>query len=239
MIPTTLLSQVDSSIGGKNGINCNFGKNLIGTFYQPNLVIIDPIFLKSLPFREIKSGYAEIVKHSLINDKKFFEWLKKHYNDIFKLKNSKLLYAIEKSIKIKSKYVIKDEKEILKNSSSRAILNFGHTFGHALESTNNYKSSLNHGEAIAIGMISASKISYLTGSLSKKQLEEIIFHFKICSLPIKSKLINDKKFSKLLINDKKNQSNKINLILLKNIGNAFYAKNFEVKKVMSLILKRI
>ena len=235
LIPTTLLSQVDSSIGGKNGINSKFGKNLVGTFYQPNMVIVDPTFLKSLPYREIKSGYAEIVKHALINNEKFFQWLNKNYKDLLKLKPKKIIYAIEKSIKIKAEFLINDEKETLKNSSSRAMLNFGHTFGHALESLNNYKSSLSHGEAVSIGMIIAAKISYLIGSLPKYQLDEIIDHFKNCDLPIKSNLIKKEKFYKLLINDKKNQNDEINLILLNKIGKAFYAKNFELIKLKNLI----
>ena len=239
LIPTTLLSQVDSSIGGKNGINSKFGKNLVGTFYQPNMVIVDPTFLKSLPYREIKSGYAEIVKHALINNEKFFQWLNKNYKDLLELKPKKIIYAIEKSIKIKAEFLINDEKETLKNSSSRAMLNFGHTFGHALESLNNYKSSLSHGEAISIGMIIAAKISYLIGSLPKYQLDEIIAHFKNCDLPIKSNLIKQEKFYKLLINDKKNQNNKINLILLNKIGKAFYAKNFELIKLKNLIFQTL
>ena len=239
LIPTTLLSQVDSSIGGKNGINSKFGKNLVGTFYQPNMVIVDPTFLKSLPYREIKSGYAEIVKHALINNEKFFQWLNKNYKDLLKLKPKKIIYAIEKSIKIKAEFLINDEKETLKNSSSRAMLNFGHTFGHALESLNNYKSSLSHGEAISIGMIIAAKISYLIGSLPKYQLDEIIAHFKNCDLPIKSNLIKKEKFYKLLINDKKNQNDKINLILLNKIGKAFYAKNFELIKLKNLIFQTL
>jgi len=237
LIPTTLLSQVDSSIGGKNGINSKFTKNAVGTFYQPSAVIVDPIFLKSLPKKQLKSGYAEIVKHALINDEKFFQWLKSNYKDLFKLTSIKIIYAIEKSIKIKNKFVMNDEKEILKNSSSRAMLNFGHTFGHALESINNYKASLSHGEAISIGMIIAANISYLIGSLPKYQLENIINHFKNCGLPIKNNLIKKEKFFELLINDKKNKNDKINLILLKKIGKAYYAKNFELKKIKNLIFQ--
>ena len=125
-----------------------------------------------------------------------------------------------------------DEKEVLKNSSSRAVLNFGHTFGHALESINNYKSSLSHGEAISIGMIIAAKISYLINGLPKYQLDKIIDHFMNCGLPVKSNLIKKEKFYKILINDKKNQNDKINLILLSKIGKAFFAKNFHLKKIL-------
>ena len=167
------------------------------------------------------------------------KWLKNNFIDLFKLKSKKIAYAIEKSIKIKIKFVIKDEKEILNNSSSRAILNFGHTFGHALESLNNYKSSLSHGEAISIGMIIASKISYLIGNLPKYQLDDIIYHFKNCGLPINNNLIKKEKFYKLLINDKKNRNEKINLILLHRIGNARLAKNLELDKIKKLILHKL
>ena len=235
LVPTTLLSQVDSSIGGKNGINTKYGKNLIGTFYQPNKVIIDPIFLKSLSLKQIKSGYAEIVKHAIINDNKFYKWLKYNFNDLYKLKNSTLITAIEKSIKIKLKFIIKDEKENLKNSSSRAMLNFGHTFGHVLESMNNYKSSLTHGEAISIGMILAAKISYKTNNTSKNQLEDLIIHFKNAKLRINSNMIGKKEFYKKLINDKKNSNEKINLILLKEIGKAYYARSFNIHEIKNLI----
>ena len=159
LFPTTLLSQVDSSIGGKNGINTNSGKNLVGTFYQPKFVFIDPKMLKTLPKREILSGYAEIIKHGIINDIKFFNWLNKNSKKILTLDNKILTEAIYKSIIIKRKYVLKDEKENLKNINSRAILNFGHTFGHVIEQTNDYKTNLNHGEAVAIGMVMASKLS--------------------------------------------------------------------------------
>ena len=149
LIPTTLLSQVDSSIGGKNGINTNLGKNLIGTFYQPDEVFIDPRILKSLPKKEMQSGYAEIVKHALINDIFFFNWLDKNYKRIFKFEQNALVYAIHKSIKIKAKFIETDTKEILINNKSRALLNFGHTFGHALETLDEYKNKITHGEAIS------------------------------------------------------------------------------------------
>ena len=236
LIPTTLLSQVDSSIGGKNGINSKYGKNLVGTFYQPDFVVIDPSILKSLTLKQIRSGYAEILKHAIINDDKFYQWLKNNFNKIFKLDKKIVSYAIEKSIKIKANFIMEDEKESLKNSSSRAILNFGHTFGHALESINEYKSTLTHGEAISIGMVIAVKISHQIGRLSKYQLDDIIEHFNKCGLPTSNNLIKKDRYYKFLINDKKNQNKKINLILLNKIGEAFYAKNFELNKIKNLVL---
>ena len=235
LIPTTLLSQVDSSIGGKNGINSKYGKNLIGTFYQPDIVIIDPTILRSLPLKQLRTGYAEIVKHALINDKNFYIWLKKNLKNILLLKKNPLCYAILKSIKIKEKYVTRDEKEKLVNSSSRAMLNFGHTFGHALESINKYRSNLTHGEAISIGMILATKISYRMKNIRKSELDDIIYHFKQAGLPYSTKSIINNKLYKAITADKKNTNNKINLILLKKVGEAYYKRGLNITELKNLI----
>jgi len=235
LIPTTLLSQVDSSIGGKNGINSKYGKNLIGTFYQPDIVIIDPTILRSLPLKQLRSGYAEIVKHALINDKNFYIWLKKNLKNILLLKKNPLCYAILKSIKIKEKYVTSDEKEKLVNSSSRAMLNFGHTFGHALESINKYRSNLTHGEAISIGMILATKISYRMKNIRRSELDDIIFHFKQAGLPYSIKSMINNKLYKAITADKKNTNNKINLILLKKVGEAYYKRGLNITELKNLI----
>lgn len=234
-IPTTLLSQVDSSVGGKNGINSKYGKNLIGTFYQPDMVVIDPTILRSLPLKQIRTGYAEIVKHALINDKDFYIWLKKNFKNVLLLKKNALSYAISKSIKIKAKYITRDEKEKLINSSSRAILNFGHTFGHALESINKYRSNLTHGEAVAIGMILATKISYRMKNIKRSELDDIIDHFKKAGLPYSTKSIINNKLYKAIKGDKKNINNKINLILLKKVGSAYYKRGLNITKLKSLI----
>ena len=235
LIPTTLLSQVDSSIGGKNGINSKYGKNLIGTFYQPDIVIIDPTILRSLPLKQLRTGYAEIVKHALINDKNFYIWLKKNLKNILLLKKNPLCYAILKSIKIKEKYVTNDEKENLVNSSSRAMLNFGHTFGHALESINKYRSNLTHGEAISIGMILATKISYRMKNIRRSELDDIIYHFKQAGLPYSTKSMINNKLYKAITADKKNTNNKINLILLKKVGEAYYKRGLNITELKNLI----
>jgi|TARA_B100001964_G_scaffold55217_1_gene62482 3-dehydroquinate synthase/shikimate kinase/3-dehydroquinate synthase len=235
LIPTTLLSQVDSSVGGKNGINSIYGKNLIGTFYQPDIVIIDPTILKSLPLKQIRTGYAEIVKHALINDKNFYIWLKKNFKNIFLLKKNTLSYAISKSIKIKAKYVKSDEKEKLINLSSRALLNFGHTFGHALESINKFRSNLTHGEAISIGMIIATKISYRMKNIRRSELDDIINHFKQAGLPYSTKYMINNKLYKAITADKKNTNNKINLILLKKVGEAYYKRGLNIAELKNLI----
>jgi len=235
LMPTTLLSQVDSSIGGKNGINTSMGKNLIGTFYNPDAVYIDPKILSSLSKREIKSGYAEIIKHSLINDLSFFNWLDQNHKKIFSLEKNAIVYSIYKSVKIKSKYVVQDNKEKLINKNSRAILNFGHTFGHAIETFYNYKTKITHGEAISIGMIFASKLSKNLGYISIDELDKIINHFKRTGLPIRDNNINYKKILTILKKDKKNNNDKINLILLKKIGRAYFARNVNPKNIIEIL----
>ncbi len=234
LIPTTLLSQVDSAIGGKNGINTFNGKNLIGTFYQPNEIIIDPSVLKTLSLREIKAGYSEIVKHAIIKDDKFFDWLDKNYKKILSLDAKILEQAIFKSIMIKMWYINRDTKEELVNKKSRATLNFGHTIGHALESFYKYK-FLNHGEAISIGMITEAKISNKLGFLSNYNLEKIINHFKKVNLKLLDKNLKNNKIKKIILNDKKNLNNEINMIMLKKIGNSFFSRNVDIKKIMNII----
>ena len=231
-IPTTLLAQVDSSIGGKTGINTSFGKNLIGSFYQPKLVISDIDFLKTLPKREIICGYAEIFKHSLIFEKKFFSFLDKNANEILNLKSPFIEKSIVKSCEIKKKIVELDEKE----KSLRKILNFGHTFAHAYESSLNYSKRLNHGEAVLLGIHSAINFSLKFKLLSKLNYSKIKDHFIKYKLPNKITNYFLKKDLKRLIyfmkKDKKNTSNLINLILIERIGRIKLNLNFN-EKVLS------
>ena len=218
-MPTTLLAQVDASIGGKTGVNSNEGKNLIGTFYQPDFILTDVSILNSLPKREMISGYGEILKHSLILDRKFFFWLTKNAKKIIYKKNNNILVkAIMKSCQIKNKIVSKDEKE----KDLRMILNFGHTFGHAFERAKNFSKKLNHGEAVLLGMYIASELSFKKKMLDSKELFFIKKHYSALSL-----LANIKKFFKkkeinnivgFMKKDKKNFNEKINLILIKKIG---------------------
>ena len=237
-IPTTLLAQADASIGGKTGINSSHGKNLIGTFYQPDFVLIDISMLNSLPRREMISGYSEILKHSLIIDKKFFLWLSKNAKKIINNKDTNLLtMAIMKSCKIKSQIVSKDEKE----QNLRMMLNFGHTFAHGFEGAKNFSNKLNHGEAVLLGMMVASQLSYKKKILSLKDLILLKKHYLSLNLPMNVK----KKFKKKEINniiyfmknDKKNLSEKINLILIKKIGktrpNSFAINSAELKKFLT------
>jgi len=218
-IPTTLLAQVDASIGGKTGINSMRGKNLIGTYYQPNFILSDTAVLKSLPQREMTSGYGEILKHSLILDKNFFFWLCKNAKKILSKKNDNLLKkAIIKSCKIKCRIVTKDEKE----KNLRMILNFGHTFAHGFESAKNFSKKLNHGEAVLLGMMTASELSNKLKLLTHKDLFLIKKHYLNLKLSISiNKIFKKNEIDKIVYfmkKDKKNIDNKINLILLKKIG---------------------
>ena len=227
-LPTTFLAQVDSAIGGKTGVNSVYGKNLIGSFYQPKLVIIDTSFLDSLPKREMICGYAEVLKHSIIKDKKFFNWLKKNTKNIF-LKNSKVLIsAIKKSCEIKLFFVNKDVNE----KGIRMILNFGHTFAHAIEVKNNYSTKFTHGEAVLSGMILATKLSIVKKVCNSKILKEIVDVYKLNNLTYTinkySKLATINELVKYLKNDKKNDDDKINFILLRSIGKTTQPNKFKI-----------
>ncbi|MDB9831858.1 3-dehydroquinate synthase [Candidatus Pelagibacter sp.] len=238
-IPTTLLSQVDSSIGGKTGINSKYGKNLIGTFYQPDLVISDINFLKTLPKRELVCGYGEILKHSLIADKKLFSFLSKNGSNIMNLKSPFIEKAIFKSCSIKKKVVETDEKEI----GLRKILNFGHTFAHAYEATLGYSKKLNHGEAVILGIKTAAKFSLLIKILNIKEFELINNHLNELGLPMEiKKFFSVKNLSKILSfmkKDKKNNTKKINLVLLKKIASPVYNLQFDEKKIASFLKEEL
>jgi 3-dehydroquinate synthase len=236
-IPTTLLSQVDSSIGGKTGINTKYGKNLVGSFYQPNLVISDIQFLKTLPRREIICGYGEILKHSLIANKNFYNFLVKNNKMIINLSTPFIEKAIHESCKIKKNVVEKDEKE----KGIRKILNFGHTFGHAYEASLGYSKKLNHGEAVILGIKTALSFSLKNNLLSKNDYNSIINHFAEANLPSNlEKFFKIKDLNKILsfmLKDKKNNTNKINLVLLKKIGSPIINKEYN-KNSLGVFLKK-
>jgi len=235
-MPTTLLSQVDSSIGGKTGINSLQGKNLVGTFHQPSLILSDISYLKTLKKREFLSGYAEVIKKALIKDYNFFNWLEnKDYNELRQDKN--IIDMIFKSCEIKINLVQKDEKE----QGERALLNLGHTFGHALESANHYSNNLLHGEAVIIGCCLALKLSRRLNLINSDQCERIKNHFKKLSYyteirQIKLKNFKAQKLLDIMYQDKKVVNKKLNFILLKSIGKAHIQKNVDaniVKKILT------
>ena len=236
-IPTTLLSQVDSSIGGKTGVNTKYGKNLIGSFYQPNLVISDIQFLKTLPNREVICGYGEILKHSLIANKNFFNFLNRNSKKIINLKSPFIEKAIFESCKIKKNIVEKDEKE----KNLRKILNFGHTFAHAYEASLGYSKKLNHGEAVILGMKTALSFSLKNNLLKKDEYFLINNHVTNSKLPSNIKKFfktrDLKKIMSFMLKDKKNYSDKISLVLLKKIGSPIINKEYD-KKNLSLFLKK-
>ena len=223
-IPTTLLAAVDSSVGGKTAINSKFGKNLVGTFYQPKLVICDLDFLKTLPIRELKSGYGEVLKYGLIEDKNFFEFLTENYQKIFDYDTEVLRAIIAKSCESKAKIVSQDERE----GGIRALLNFGHTFGHTFETETNYSSEILHGEAVALGMLMAAQMSLNFGMISEKEVLAIKSHLEKCGFVIDAKKIrkswNQENLINHLFKDKKNENNNLTFILLEGIGKAVIKK---------------
>ena len=238
-IPSTLLSQVDSSIGGKNGINTKHGKNLIGSFYQPQLVISDIDFLTTLPKREVICGYGEILKHSLISNKKLFKFLNKNFKNILACRKPYIVKAIFESCKIKKRIVEEDERE----KNTRKVLNFGHTFGHAYEASLGFSRKLNHGEAIILGMSSALKFCKLNKILSSRDYDIILNHIKNNKLPNNIKkffsLRDTNKILSFMMNDKKNITNQINLILLKKIGTPVINKSFDKNKIESFFKREL
>jgi len=235
-IPTTFLAQVDSSVGGKTGINTRHGKNLIGAFYQPNLVITDTDVLNSLPKREILAGYAEVVKYGLIRDATFFEWLEKNGNAVVNGEFEALSYAIQKSCGIKAAIVADDEYE----RGTRALLNFGHTFGHALEAETEFGSELNHGEAVSIGMTLACKLSNILGFSRSATLNRTLNHFNKIGLMTNFPKIENRQWKphKILghmAHDKKNKSGRNTFVLMRDIGEAFVSDDVNLEVVERLL----
>jgi 3-dehydroquinate synthase len=215
-IPTTLLAQVDSSVGGKTGVNHPLGKNMIGAFYQPQCVIADTDVLDTLDDRQLSAGLAEVIKYGLIRDVEFFEWLEININALLARDKQALSYAIERSCLNKAAIVAVDETE----TGVRATLNLGHTFGHAIETGTGYGTYL-HGEAVAIGTCQAADLSRRKGWLNDTDVERIIALFKIAKLPVHPpEQIDSERFLELMSVDKKNLDGQIRLILLKKIGEA-------------------
>ncbi len=215
-IPTTLLSMVDSSVGGKTGVNHPLGKNMIGAFYQPRLVLADIGLLKTLPQREISAGIAEIVKYGLISDYEFFVWLENNMDALIQGDVDALSYAVKRSCENKAFVVGNDERE----SGLRAILNLGHTFGHAIETAQGYGNWL-HGEAVAAGMVMAADLSCRRGKISQQDLQRIVNLLERARLPVKAPANMDAEtFLSLMGVDKKVLDGRLRLVLLEKMGQA-------------------
>jgi 3-dehydroquinate synthase len=223
-VPTTLLSQVDSSVGGKTGINHALGKNMIGAFYQPKLVVIDVDCLTTLPKPELSAGLAEVIKYGLIRDFAFFEWLEKNMDSLLAKNSDCLIEAIIRSCKNKAYVVAEDEFETAKGI--RASLNLGHTFGHAIETALGYGNWL-HGQAVAAGMIMASYMSMLMGFIDDKDFRRVKKIIDSAGLPINPPDINRAQFLDLMASDKKNKDGKISLILLRSLGESFQTEDYD------------
>ena len=225
-IPTTLLAQVDSSVGGKTAINILSGKNLVGAFYNPKGVIIDTNVLHSLPNRQLKAGLAEVIKYAFIQNKALFSLLKKYPKKVLSKDHKIIEEIIFLSLQTKARIVTKDEKE----NGIRAILNFGHTFGHAIEAHGKYKKIL-HGEAVAKGMRIASKISYLENLISEKEYEEVIALLQKYEFDLSVDQYKYRELKPYIFRDKKIKAGKLNLILLNKLSNALVTNAFDAKNL--------
>lgn len=239
-IPTSLLAQVDSSVGGKTGIDTRQGKNLIGVFYQPKLVIADTEVLDTLPEREFRAGYAEVAKYGLINQPDFFSWLEKNWKKIFFGETARI-EAIARSCRSKAEVVARDEHE----AGERALLNLGHTFGHALETVTNYDSTrLVHGEGVSIGMVLAHEFSSYLGLCSADVATRVESHLSTVGLPtalqdVPGGVPNAETLMKIIAQDKKVTRGNLTFILTHGLGESFIAKNVPPEKVLAFLKQKL
>jgi 3-dehydroquinate synthase len=237
--PTTLLSQVDSSVGGKTGINSRHGKNLIGAFHQPVLVVADTALLDTLPPRQFRAGYAEVAKYGLLGDAAFFSWLEANWREVFSGGPARE-HAIAVSCRTKAQIVARDERE----TGDRALLNLGHTFGHALEAAAGFSDRLLHGEAVAIGMALAFEFSARKGLSSQGDTERVTRHLAEAGLPTRiSDFSNEKLDADLLMNliaqDKKVTRGALTFILVRGIGKSFVARDVDAAEVRGFISDKL
>ena len=235
-VPTSLLAQVDSSVGGKTGINSPLGKNLIGAFHQPVVVLADLDALATLPQRQRAAGYAEVAKYGLLGDTKFFEWLDVNIDAIMRGDMAATAQAVKTSCEMKARIVAADETE----TGVRALLNLGHTFGHALEAATGYSDVLLHGEGVAIGMVQAFGFSEMLGHCPQGLSRKVADHLRRAGLPthvsdIKANLPPPEQLLKLMYQDKKAEGGKLTFILARSVGESFIAKGVEESKVLSFL----
>lgn len=235
-LPTTLLAQVDSSVGGKTAINTPAGKNLVGAFHQPSLVLADLSALDTLPIRELRAGYAEVVKYGLIGDREFFNWCQTHGLDMLAGEISLREYAVAHSVAHKARIVAEDERE---TTGTRALLNLGHTFGHALEAETGFSDRLLHGEAVALGMVLAARYSTRRGLMPSESSELIANHIATSGLPSEIASLGMEADGRALTNhmlhDKKMDAGTLPFILMKDIGASFLAKDVQLNDVAAFL----
>jgi 3-dehydroquinate synthase len=239
-VPTTLLAQVDSSVGGKTGINSAHGKNQVGAFYQPVLVIADTALLDTLPARQFRAGYAEVVKYGLIADPGFFAWLEANWRDVLAGGPARE-HAIATSCRAKAITVVRDERE---TGTERHLLNLGHTFGHALEAATGFSDRLLHGEAVAIGMALAFAFSERRGLLAPAEVERVVRHLTAVGLPnrptdIPGELPDADALMALMAQDKKVRGGKLTLILARGIGDSFVAPDADWNEVRAFLAEKL
>jgi 3-dehydroquinate synthase len=234
-VPTTLLAQVDSSVGGKTGIDSPQGKNLIGAFHQPLLVLADTALLDTLPKREFNAGYAEMAKYGLLADAGFFAWLESNWQEVFAGGPARE-HAIAVACRGKAAIVARDERE----TGERALLNLGHTFGHALEADAGFSGKLLHGEAVAIGIVMAFEFSVKRGLIPADAAARVVRHFKACGLPVRvTDMFNAPpdldRLMALIAQDKKVKRGKLTFILVRGIGNAFVENDVDPAEVRAFL----
>lgn len=229
-IPTTLLAQVDSSVGGKTAINHPLGKNMVGAFYQPRLVLSDIGALTTLPARELSAGLAEVIKYGLIMDRPFFDWLEQRIDDLVGLDQAALVHAVQRSCMNKADIVGRDETE----AGQRALLNLGHTFGHAIETGLGYGQWL-HGEAVAAGIMLAVRMSQKMGHLTDADTDRVERLLQRAKLPTQAPALGVDHYLDLMGHDKKVQNGQLRLILLKSIGEAYVCADFDARLLREVL----
>ena len=230
-VPTTLLAQVDSAVGGKTAINHPRGKNMIGAFHQPCAVVSDVATLDTLPDRELRAGLAEVIKHGFALDAAFVDWLEANVEKILARERGALVHAIRRSCELKARIVAEDERE----SGSRALLNFGHTFGHAIEAGAGYGTWL-HGEAVAAGMVMAAELSALMGHLSKSEVSRVRSLLKRAGLPVAGPALTPERFMELMSLDKKAAKGKTRFVVLEGVGRAALKSGIDDAAVRAAIV---
>jgi 3-dehydroquinate synthase len=229
-IPTTLLSQVDSAVGGKTAINHPLGKNMVGAFYQPQVVIADMDTLRTLPPRELAAGLAEVIKYGFLRDVEFLGWLEKNIERLTALEPEALAFAVERSCQNKAEVVAKDERE----TGDRALLNFGHTFGHAVEAGMGYGEWL-HGEAVAAGMVLAARFSEKLGYIGKADVQRVVEILVRAKLPVAAPDLGVDRYLDLMGHDKKVEGGKIRFILLRRPGEAFVCNQYDSAALQTVL----